>query len=74
MKSRKPPSSTQMERDVATFNAKIKPGDEVSVILDLGDVTTDKTTCEAYILNGHTPVVFLEKKGMYSLDRVRKQS
>lgn len=70
---RKPPSSAQMEKEVAAFNAKIKPGDEVSVILDLGDVATDKTTCEAYILNGHTPVVFLEQKGMYALDRVRKK-
>lgn len=70
---RKPPTQAQMQKDVDDFNKKISVGDTVYVVNDFGDLFEDKTTCEAYILNGHTAVVFLEKKGMYALDRVKKK-
>ena len=69
---RKPPSQAQMQKAVDAFNGKIIVGEDVAVTLDDGTVTFDKTTSTAQILTGHTPVVMLQGKGMYLLERVRK--
>ncbi len=71
---RKPPTHAEMMKAVGTFNEKISVGEEVAVIDDFGQVFDDKTRSPAQILSGHTPVVWLEKKGMYLLDRVRKKA
>lgn len=71
---RTPPTHDQMMRQVGAFNEKISVGEAVSVIDDFGSVFEDKTKSPAQILSGHTPVVWLEKKGMYLLDRVRKKA
>lgn len=70
--ARKPPTMAQMQAAVDKFNGAIQVGESVLVLNDLGDLDADKTTSEAQILSGHTPVVMLEKKGMYLLDRVKK--
>ncbi len=70
---RRPPTHAQMMKAVGTFNERIAPGETVLVIDDFGEISEDKTKGPAQILSGHTPVVWLEKKGMYLLDRVKKK-
>ncbi len=46
-------------------------GTSVRVRRDNGDVTATRTRSEAYLLSGHTPVIFLDGiSGAYLLDRV----
>ena len=60
-----------MQRHVDLFNGACPVGGKVTVRLDSGEVRETVTRSAAYILSGHTPVVFLEGvRGCYLLDRV----
>lgn len=69
----KPPSMTQLIRQVADWNtAHPLPGVPVIVKLDDGTERATRTQSEAQILGGHSAVIWLDGiSGAYSLNRVR---
>jgi hypothetical protein len=56
---------------VESWNRVVPVGANVDVTLDDGSIKQTKTRSEAFMLGGHTAVVFLEGfPGAYSLSRV----
>ncbi len=67
----KRPSMADMQRQIELFNHGIKEGDPVTYKRDDGSILTTRTRSTAYMLSGHTPVVFLEGvSGCVLLNRV----
>ncbi|WP_042697010.1 hypothetical protein [Azospirillum sp. B506] len=72
---RKRPTLSQMNRTVERFNRDVPIGSAVKVRKDSGEVVQTVTASEAYVLSGHTPVIFLRGiSGCYALDRVTPAS
>lgn len=68
---RKPKTLSQIQAQVDAWNSKHGIGADVTVRLDDGRLVTTKTASDAYVLGGHSPVLFLVGvKGCYALDRV----
>ena len=62
------------ELQCENWNLKYRPGQAVIVTRDNGAEQNTKTTSEAYMLSGHTPVVQLDGiSGCYHLSRVRPE-
>lgn len=60
-----------MQSKIEVFNQKHPVGSPVIVIKDLGEKMKTRVKFPAEILNGHTPVVWLEGiSGCYLLNRV----
>jgi hypothetical protein len=58
-------------QEVANFNARCVVGQRVELLNDHGKVEHTKTTSEAWLLGGHTPVVKVEgRSGCYLLNRI----
>ena len=55
---------------VAMFNQLHEVGDEIQMLDDHGTPFTAPISHKACILGGHTPVVYLEGKGAYALERL----
>lgn len=67
----KRPSMEDMQRQVELFNHGVKEGDHVTYKRDDGSILATRTRSAAYILSGHTPVVFVEGvSGCVLLNRV----
>jgi hypothetical protein len=63
----------KLQAQCARFNAECPVGTEVLVKTDSKGNLITKTRSEAYVLSGHTPVIFVEGiSGCYLLDRVSK--
>jgi hypothetical protein len=79
-KQSKPPKPTRAEQKLAKlaeicdrFNAECPVGTEVLVKTDTRGNLITNTRSEAYVLSGHTAVIFVEGiSGCYALDRVSK--
>ena len=57
--------------NVKRWNTKYNIGTKVEVELDTGTIFHTKTRSNAWILEGHTPVIFLEGiRGAFALNRV----
>lgn len=69
----KRPSMASLIRQVADWNtAHPLPGTPVIVKLDDGSEVQTRTQGDAFILGGHSAVIFLDGiSGAYSLNRVR---
>ncbi len=71
----KRPSMAEMSRQVELFNHGVNIGDFVTYRTDAGALMSTRTRSAAYILSGHTPVVFVEGlAGCVLLDRVTPAS
>lgn len=71
----KRPTLSQMHRTVERFNRDVPIGSAVTVRKDGGEVIQTVTDSKAYVLSGHTPVIFLRGiSGCYALDRVTPAS
>jgi len=55
---------------VTMFNRIYEVGDFVQMLDDHGTPFTAPISHKATILGGHTPVVYLEGKGAYALERL----
>jgi hypothetical protein len=65
------PSAQEMQRHVELFNHGVKEGDSVTYKRDTGELLQTRTRSSAFILSGHTPVVFVDGvSGCVLLDRV----
>lgn len=65
------PATLQKQCD--EWNAANQVGAEVEVLKDNGAVVQTKTRGKAYVMSGHTAVIFLEGiSGCYLLGRVRR--
>jgi hypothetical protein len=65
--------AARLQDECDRWNAANPVGVAVDYTDDLGKVTATKTRSEAYVLSGHSCVVFLEgKSGCYALERVRR--
>jgi len=54
------------------FNAQCPVGGVVTLEKDDGRILTTVTRSEAYVLSGHTPVIFVKGvTGCYALERVK---
>ena len=59
------------QKSVDAWNAKHAIGTAVQVRKDLGDIAEGVTTTAAYVLSGHSAVIFVSGiRGCYLLDRV----
>jgi hypothetical protein len=66
-----PKSKAQLERQCKAWNDKHPIGKWVRVSLDNGVKRITRTRSAAYVLSGHSAVIFAEGiSGCYSLDRV----
>ncbi len=74
MSRNSPPSRqtvAEMTRQIEVFNEKVAVGDPVAYRRDDGELFHTKTRSAAYILSGHTAVIFLEEMaGAVLLSRV----
>lgn len=65
-------SAAALERQVAVWNAANPIGAAVIVCRDLGQEERTTTRSAAYVLSGHSAVIFLDGiAGCYALERVR---
>jgi len=65
------PSLMEMQRQVELFNHGIPEGSPVTYKRDDGSVLRTKTRSSAYMMSGHTPVVFVDGiAGCVLLNRV----
>lgn len=70
----KRPNTAALQRQCDQWNAANPIGQIVTVQFDSGDIKLTKTRSAAYVLSGHSAVVFLDGiSGCYSLDRVVAQ-
>lgn len=67
-------SQKQLQEAVDAFNAKFSVGEKVLVKNDSGELDDDTIRHEATIMGGHTAMAWLEKKGSYLLERVKKSA
>ncbi len=63
-------SELDEHRKVDAWNAAHRPGVEVNVRLDSGEVRETRTTSEAYVMCGQAVIFLLGVRGCYSLDCV----
>lgn len=55
------PSAQELQRQCDAFNAACAPGGQIMFKLDFVDEPLEaRTRSEAYVLSGHSPVVFVE--------------
>jgi hypothetical protein len=67
----KPPTPHQNQQAIERWNKKYPVGTPVTVRLDDGSVNETKTRSAAYVLSGHTAVIFVDGiSGCYLLSRV----
>ncbi|MBP2230784.1 hypothetical protein J2847_004093 [Azospirillum agricola] len=66
------PTLSQLQAQVEAWNADHPIGSPVVVRLDTGETRHTITRSSAYVLSGHSAVIFLDGiRGCYLLDRVR---
>lgn len=64
--------ASRLQDQVDSWNAQNEVGAAVTVTKDNGDEIHTTTRGKAYVLSGHTAVIFLDGiSGCYALDRVR---
>jgi hypothetical protein len=66
-------NTQKLEMQITAFNEKYKPGDQLNIKMDSGEIKQVTVKCPATILGGHTAVGwFNEISGCYDLSRVVK--
>ena len=66
------PSIKKLQAQVDKWNARYSVGQSVEVTKDSGEIVKTATRSEAYVMSGHSAVIFLDGiLGFYDLDRVK---
>ncbi len=67
----KHPSTVEMQREIEIFNRGVAEGSPVTYKRDSGEILRTTTRSAAFILSGHTPVIFVFGiSGCVALNRV----